>query len=167
MGRESKSARMPVELFDSSISTEKRVELVGRTVNMLARSMISAWVPGWRVGVINVAATDLIEERPERGIKGFIDKPRREDEIDWDVIRELPEDIRAEVMRQYHLSPEKLDVGQSEVKVDSETMEDEEIEWEDDTEEMEDTKETCRICGVRIFSWMTDAHARYHESEQS
>jgi len=158
---------MPVELFDSSISTEKRVELVGRTVNMLARSMISAWVPGWRVGVINVAATDLIEERPERGIKGFIDKPRREDEIDWDVIRELPEDIRAEVMRQYHLSPEKLDVGQSEVMDDSEAMEEEEIEWEDDTEEMEDTKETCRICGVKIFSWMTDAHARYHESEQS
>jgi DNA polymerase iota len=167
MGRESKSARMPVELFDSSIPTEKRVELVGRTVNMLARNIMGGWVPGWRVGVINVAATDLIDERPERGIQGFIDKPRREDEIDWDVIRELPEDIRAEVMRQYHLSPEKLNIGQSEVKVDAEATEDDEMEWEDDTEEMEDTKEKCGICGVRIFSWMTDAHARYHESEQS
>lgn len=162
-GRESKSARMPVELFDMSIPIEKRVELVGRTVNVLAKSMVFGWVPGWRVGVINVAATDLVEERPSRGIQGFIDKPRREDEIDWDVVRELPEDIRAEVMRQYRLSPERLDVSQAEGK-HSEMVE--EDEWDDDTDEMDDTKETCKICGVRIFSWMTDAHARYHDSEQ-
>ena len=162
-GRESKSARMPVELFDMSVPTEKRVELVGRTVNMLAKSMVCGWIPGWRVSVINVAATDLVEERPARGIQGFIDKPRSKDEIDWDVVRELPEDIRAEVLRQYHLSPETLNVG-AEEKVDVEMEED---EWDDDTEEMDDTKETCRICGVRIFSWMTDAHARYHDSEQS
>ena len=165
-GRESKSARMPVELFDMSIPTEKRVEVVGRTVNLLAKSMLFGWAPGWRVGVINVAATDLVEERPSRGIQGFIDKPRKEDEIDWDVIRELPEDIRAEVLRHYHLSPERLDVNQAEGKelFNSEMVE--EDEWDDDTEEMEDTKETCKICGVRIFSWMTDAHARYHDSEQ-
>ena len=167
VGRESKSARTPVELFDMSIPTEKRIELVGRTVNALAKSIIGGWGWGWRVGVINVAATDLMEERPGRGIQRFIDKTRREDEIDWDVIRELPEDIRAEVLRHYHISSQKLDAGQSEMTVDGDVMDEDEIEWEEDTEEMDDTKERCRICGVRIFSWMTDAHARYHDFEKS
>jgi hypothetical protein len=47
------------------------------------------------------------------------------------------------------------------MEVDGE-MED---EWEDgdDAEEMDDTREICSICGVRIYSWMEDAHARYHQ----
>ena len=168
--RESKSARMPVELFDSTIPTERRVESVGRTVNTLAKAMVAGWPAGWKIGVINIAATDLMEEDPGRGIQGFIERSRKEDQIDWGFIRELPEDIRSEVLRQYNLSPEKLD--EPPVKEREERMVDEDHtrhddidnEWDDeDDAEIEDTKETCAICGVRIFSWMTDAHARYHK----
>ena len=50
VARESKSARMPVELFDSTISTERRVESVGRTVNALAKTMVGGmvcWMEDW------------------------------------------------------------------------------------------------------------------------
>jgi len=192
VGRESKTARMPVELFDLTLPTERRIDAVGRIVNALARGMVAGWPADWRVGVINVAATDLMEEMPGKGIQGFIERPKMEDQVDWDVIRELPEDIRAEVMRQYHLSPDRLksespdDIsGDSKVVEDFEEWEDaaevmmmeengnqveqaskEDEEWDDDEgdQDMEDTRETCEICGVRIFTWMRDAHARYHES---
>jgi DNA polymerase iota len=182
--RESKSARMPVELFDLDILAEKRVEIVGRVVNALARGMVAAWSPGWRVGVINVCATELSEEGPGKGIQGFIGRERAEEQVDWDVIRALPEDIRMEVLRQYHLSPEMLKVeeeNEMDVDLDSKfedgneivgmALEENEMEVdvdelddEDDWDDSGDTKQTCSICGVRIFPWMTEAHARYHDS---
>lgn len=157
-GRESKSARMPVELYDLSISKEKRIEIIAKTVNVLARGIIAGWTRGWRVGVINVCATELGEEDPGRGIQGFIGRDNNEI-VDWDVIRELPEDIRNEVLRQYHLSPERLvESTKDTMEVDVEAASDDEMDgWDDD-----DTKETCSICKVKIFSWMTDAHRRYH-----
>jgi DNA polymerase iota len=190
LGRESKSARMPVELFDLTLPTERRVDSVGRIVNMLARGMIAGWPSDWRVGVINVAATDLMENMPGKGIQGFIDRPKMDDQVDWDVIRELPEDIRAEVLRQYHLSPDRLKTESPDEELSDPMIVEETEEWEntkrlevapdfenkveesksdtewddDDGEETEDTKEVCEICGVRIFSWMRDAHARYHDS---
>jgi len=134
--------------------------------------MVAGWPAGWKIGVINIAALDLMEEGPGRGIQGFIERSKKEDQIDWEFIRELPEDIRTEVLRQYRLSPEKLEEapvkGGEEIMVDDDhgRQDDKDDEWDDgDDGEMEDTKETCGICGVRIFSWMTDAHARYHESE--
>lgn len=172
VARESKSARMPVELFDSTISVERRVELIGRTVNTLSKSMVAGWASGWKIGIINIAATELIEEMPGRGIQKFIEKAKREDQIDWGVLRELPADIRVEILQRYHLSPETLEVHKSEVKLEDEMKAegqslDEDNGWDSDEEEieMEDTKEPCSICGVRIFSWMTDAHARYHKSQ--
>ena len=170
LARESKSARMPVDLFDLAIPTERRVESVGRTVNALAKAIVAGWPAGWKIGVINIAATDLTEEIPGRGIQGFIERSKKEDQIDWEFIRELPEDIRTEVLRQHHLPSKQLEgsrVGEEKfmVYVNNEVQDDTDDEWDDgDYGEMEDTKETCGICGVRIFSWMTDAHARYHES---
>ena len=111
-----------------------------------------------------------MEEGPGRGIQGFIERSKKEYQIDWEFIRELPEDIRSEVLRQYHLSPKQLEVsrvGEEKNMVDAnqEGQDDIDDEWDEgDDGEMEDTKEPCGICGVRIFSWMTDAHARYHES---
>ena len=161
--RESKSTRMPVELIDMTLSIEKRVEIVGRATGSLARGMVAGWPPGWKVGIINVAATDLAEQMPGRGIQGLLDKPRLEEEIDWDIIKELPEDIRIEVMKRYHLSPEKLNAMRITKK--EEWMEMDEDDWDDgDDEDVEDTKVTCNICGFKIFVWMTDAHARYHDS---
>jgi DNA polymerase iota len=164
VSRESKSTRMPVELFDLTLNTEKRVEMVTRATSTLAKSMVALWPPGWKVGIINVAATDLGEEMPGRGIQGFIDKPRREEELDWDMISQLPDDIRTEVMKQYHLSPEKLDamaMGRRDEDVEMDDGDD----WDDgDDEDIEDTKEKCDICGARIYSWMSEAHARYHDS---
>jgi len=206
---------MPVELFDTSLSVERRVECVRRVVNSLAKGIIAGWSAGWRVGVINVCATDLMEEGPGRGIQGFIGNGRKNGEIDWDFIRELPEDIRMEVLKQYHLSPDRLmeggSTGNGEVQEAGEEKPDEMVvedweEWEDpeespdmfqikdesldnqkevaddehsektgyveddeewddgDDEEMEDTRSTCDICGVRIYSWMKEAHSRYHGS---
>jgi hypothetical protein len=44
-------------------------------------------------------------------------------------------------------------------------VEDDDEEWDDgDDEEIEDTRSTCDICGVRIYSWMKEAHSRYHGS---
>jgi DNA polymerase iota len=202
VARESKSARMPVELFDLNLPVEKRIECVRRVVNSLAKGIIAGWPSDWRVGVINVCATELMEDMPGRGIQGFIENPRKVEEVDWDVIKELPEDIRMEVMRQYHLSPDLLKED-TPVKVEAEEesrgkaeemvledweewedpreapeisktkedpdmiieMLDEEEEWDDgDDAEMEDTRLTCDICGVRIFSWMEEAHSRYHGS---
>jgi hypothetical protein len=159
---------MPVELFDLKLPTERRVESLGRTLNMLAKTVVSGWPSGWKVGVINVGATDLVEEHPGHGIQGFIERSRKEGQIDWEFIRALPEDIQNEVIRQYGLSHDKLEEetpAQSEegfaIEVDQETTDD---QWDDDGDtEMEDTKETCTICKVKIFSWMTEAHARYHE----
>ena len=167
-GRESKSARMPVELFEVGLSFERRADLVGRAVNSLARSMVSGWSTGWRVGVINIAATELMEERPNPSIQGFIGKSRKDDSIDWEFVNELPEDIRMEVLRQYGLDQPKREDTQDELLNDgsdkdiSEYMEIDEDEWDDGDGEEEDTKEKCSICGARIFLWMTEAHSRYH-----
>jgi len=162
--RESKSTRMPVELIDMTLLVEKRVEMVGRATGSLARAMVAGWSPGWKVGIINVAAADLSEQMPGRGIQGLLDKPRLEEEIDWDIIKELPEDIRIEVMKRYHLSPEKLNAVPI-TKKHAQTEMDEEDDWDDgDDEDEEDSKATCNICGFKIFVWMSDAHARYHDS---
>ena len=164
VSRESKSTRMPVELIDMTLSLEKRVEMVERATGSLARGMVSGWSPGWKVGIINVAATDLVEEMPGRGIRGLLDKPRQEGEIDWDIIKELPEDIRIEVMKRYHLSPERLNAVRITEKEEKMEVDDED-DWDDgDDEDMEDTKATCTVCGLKIFVWMSDAHSRYHDS---
>ena len=178
--RESKSARMPVELFDLTLPNERRVEVIQRSVNTLAKAMIGGWPPDWRVGVINIAATDLMEDVPGYGIQKFIENPRKTEDIDWDVIKELPEDIREEVLERYRLSPDKLRLHEMQAKTahedeemgkmdidEGEPMYDDESEEEwDDVEdgEMEDTKNTCGLCGVRIFSWMREAHERFHQS---
>lgn len=202
VGRESKSARMPVELFDLNLPVERRVECVRRIVNSLAKRIIGGWPSDWRVGVINVCATELMEDLPGRGIQGFIENPRKVEEVDWDVIRELPEDIRLEVLKQYHLSPDLLKQEDIPVKAAKDDPDDEKAEemvvedweeWEDPEEEQggyhineeaseipkeyadedewddaddgeEDTRSACDICGVRIFSWMSEAHSRYHGS---
>ena len=187
--RESKSARIPVELFDLSLPTEKRVEAVLGIVGSLGKHIVAGWAPGWKIGVINVCVTDLVEEKPERGIKGFIGQSRKEEEIDWDFIRELPEDIKMDVLQQYHLSPEKLLVERSveegdgivgeemavegiemdpitlisDVPVDSE-IDDEWDNENDEDGEFDDTRETCEICGCGIYPWMVEAHIRYHQS---
>lgn len=212
VARESKSARMPVELFDSNLSVERRIDCVRRVVNSLAKGIIAGWSAGWRVGVINVCATDLNEEGPGRGIQEFIGNGKKV-EVDWDFIRELPEDIRMEVLRQYHLSPDRLmeegvtadgenqaageeksnemvvedwderedpdesseillrkdeyldikkGVAEDAYSERQEPVEDDD-EWDDgDDSEMDDTRSTCDICGVRIYSWMKEAHLRYH-----
>jgi DNA polymerase iota len=165
ISRESKSARMPVELFDMTLPTERRIEIVGRVTSALARGMVAGWPSGWKVGIINVSATDLVEEMPGPGIQGFINRPRQEEEIDWEIIKELPEDIRTEVIKQYHLSPEKLEATTTETKDEEMDMDDGD-DWDDEEDEdmEEDTKERCDICGLRIFAWMSEAHARYHDS---
>jgi DNA polymerase iota len=179
--RESKSARMPVELFDLTLPKERRVELVLRTVTTLAKTMIGSWPPDWRVGVINIAATDLMEEIPGFGIQKFIANAKKAEveEVDWDFIRELPEDIQEEVLRRYRLSPDKLKSSMEAMDVDPQSVpesEDMKIDgissgetdqsdedWDDvEDGDLEDTKDTCGICGVRIFSWMREAHNLYH-----
>lgn len=174
IARESKSARMPVELFDLTIPREKRAELAARAAIGLAKAMIAGWPAGWKVGVINVAATDLMEDIPGQGIQGFIDR-KKENLLDWDVVSALPEDIRTEVLKQYHLSPDKLErinigikdkmhVEESYSIIDRDEKEEDGEIWDDEDDEMDDTMKICDICGIRIFHWMTEAHTRYHKS---
>ena len=177
VARESKSARMPVELFDTYLSVERRVECVRRVVNSLAKGIIAGWSAGWRVGVINVCATELMEEGPGKGIQGFKQyhlSPARlmeggstaNGEVQ-DEGEENPDEMVVEDWEEWEDPDESPDIfkAKDEYPDTEKEVEDDDEEWDDgDDEEIEDTRSTCDICGVRIYSWMKEAHSRYHGS---
>lgn len=113
--RVSKQTRMPVEIFDLTKSRATRATSLTATLGSLYRAMIQQYGDkGQGLNLINIAALDLAATKPAAALETFFgsgaakgqqQQSKKDAEyggaIDLDMLRELPEDIRREVAKQY------------------------------------------------------------------
>lgn len=107
--RTSKQSRMPVEVFDLSLSRSQRATALAATLEGLRRSMIATHGDrGEGINLINIAALDLVKQKPAASIGALFANGNgkgkgkgKEVVIDKDFLESLPLEIRKEVMAQY------------------------------------------------------------------
>ncbi|EJT97868.1 DNA/RNA polymerase [Dacryopinax primogenitus] len=224
--RESRSAPLPVPVFDLDIPrTERAQGLIRQPLAGLAKQILDKGgepVEKYEFSIINIAVTNLQTTTPTKAINAFFaaspwdkqenkrirhsheakepassngSKRRRRTlppDIDINMIKELPADIRDEVVREYGIiefeePPSKIikrdvtehtleladDVNQASATPESNTVADGKKlssvleSMSDDgcwTSDDDDKKAMtpCTLCGAVIFDWSMAAHMTYH-----
>lgn len=153
--RISRQGKMPVEVFDLSLSRKERAQILTQNLESILKSIFaSEGNKGQGLNLINIAALDLSPNRPSRAIGGYFKNgsPVKEERtsissmvrelpsIDLAFLRELPAELRAEVAREYNITLDDLD---EEEGVDS---------------------VKCQWCDQLQNSWLQHDHTRWPQS---
>jgi DNA polymerase iota len=165
--RTSKQTRMPVEVFDLSLSRSQRATALAATLEGLRRSLIATHGDrGEGINLINIAALDLVKQKPAASIGALFANGNangkgkgKEVVIDEDFLNSLPPDIRKEVMAQYgyvstHGTTASTDGATSEINNDVEPNDIDGLAGgEDDEDEL-----ICDKCGSVQEAWLQHDH---------
>lgn len=112
--RVSRQTRMPVEIFDLSVSREIRARRLAGSCEALFRTILAQeGNKGQGLHLINIAALELSVNRPAASIGGFLTSTKTDKDIaqapppppiDIKFLLELPSEIRAEVAEEYGIN---------------------------------------------------------------
>lgn len=153
--RISRQGKMPVEIFDLSLSRKQRAHILAQNLELILKAIFASESnKGQGLNLINIAALDLSSNRPSKAIGGYFENgsPVKGEKasnsftapelpnIDLTFLRELPADLRAEVAMEYNLSLKEFD---DEENVDS---------------------VMCQWCGQSQNSWLQHDHDRWPRS---
>ncbi|KAH8916774.1 DNA/RNA polymerase [Atractiella rhizophila] len=116
-GRESKGARLGIEVFDKERPLSERAELVWKsTLKRVVEGMTKGKEKESLV-IINVAVTDLTKECPGRGIQSLLAHPPpakvkaepSSTTIDFEMLKELPKEIQDELIKEHGIKKRDLE----------------------------------------------------------
>lgn len=169
--RVSKQTKMPVEIFELEQPREIRAGAIEKACRGLLRALIGGDdVVGDGMNLINIAALDLSEKRPQRALGSFFalstaaevkprqDGPSQAAEIDEGFLASLPPELREEIAREYGIglasAPVKMTAADGFDVVTDSTVKG----------KGKDTAELgliCPTCGEVMQVWMQHDHETY------
>ncbi|PWN22756.1 DNA/RNA polymerase [Microstroma glucosiphilum] len=162
--RTSKQTRMPVEVFDLSLSRSQRATALAATLEGLRRSMIATHGDrGEGINLINIAALDLVKQKPAASIGALFANGNgkgkgKEVVIDEEFLRSLPPEIRKEVMDQYGHVPTDITAASADEKYSGvgDVIEPNDEDVHNGGEEEEEL--ICDKCGAVQEAWLQHDH---------
>ncbi|SPO22392.1 related to DNA Polymerase iota (POLI) [Ustilago trichophora] len=184
--RVSKQTKMPVEIFELDQPRDVRAAAIAKACRGLLRALIGGDdVVGDGMNLINIAALELSEKRPQRALGSFfapdvsaekaakVDKmtvvpeeaPGRED-IDEEFLASLPPELRDEIAREYgiHLPPATI-VAEAEegpaVSLANCIELPGNAQSKGKSKAISSAALTCSICGEDMVVWMQHDHELY------
>lgn len=170
--RVSKQTKMPVEIFELNQSKEIRAAAIAKACRGLLRALIGGDdVVGDGMNLINIAALELSDKRPQRALGSFFasasmaveDKPARHmvtgsAEIDEDFLASLPPELRDEIASEYgiNLASTALvrDGGDANKPIHHAVD-------KGKGQAVPKVGLTCSICGEAMEIWMQHDHEQY------
>ncbi|KAJ1034507.1 hypothetical protein NDA18_001364 [Ustilago nuda] len=163
--RVSKQTKMPVEIFDLQQSREVRAAAIAKTCRGLLRALIGGDdVVGDGMNLINIAALELSEKRPQRALGSFftgkekvteVDQGEEKKEIDESFLASLPPELREEIAREYG-----IDIV-SDVPPKGGFVEQAETNGKAKAKATTAEGLACNVCGEEMQVWMQHDHELY------
>ncbi|KAJ1591157.1 hypothetical protein NDA11_006574 [Ustilago hordei] len=163
--RVSKQTKMPVEIFDLQQSREVRAAAIAKTCRGLLRALIGGDdVVGDGMNLINIAALELSEKRPQRALGSFftgkekvtkVDQGEEKEEIDESFLASLPPELREEIAREYG-----IDIV-SDVPPKGGFVEQAETNGKGNAKATTAEGLACNVCGKEMQVWMQHDHELY------
>jgi DNA polymerase iota len=181
--RVSRQARMPVEIFDLSVSRDHRARKLAGSCESLFRTIIAQdGNKGQGLHLINIAALDLSVYRPATSIGEFFhatqDVVSRSSSahpfptsaslppvnVDVKFLLELPDDIRAEVAEEYGINLHEFIAASQEMPEHAEALMQDAISTSQQSQRAAMTPSTaieCSHCRKPMLSWLQHDHDRW------
>ncbi|GAC96951.1 hypothetical protein PHSY_004535 [Pseudozyma hubeiensis SY62] len=170
--RVSKQTKMPVEIFELDQPREVRAAAIAKACKGLLRALIGGDdVVGDGMNLINIAALELSEKRPQRALGSFFaagpmpandhGRIKEKAKLDESFLASLPSDLREEIALEYGIDlASSGEVGAA-------------VELADATEVAKDKGKSkaattaglvCSVCGDGMEIWMQHDHEEYPDS---
>ncbi|KAJ9477437.1 hypothetical protein PHBOTO_000999 [Pseudozyma hubeiensis] len=170
--RVSKQTKMPVEIFELDQPREVRAAAIAKACKGLLRALIGGDdVVGDGMNLINIAALELSEKRPQRALGSFFAAGpiptnsrggfEEKAELDESFLASLPSELREEIALEYG-----IDLASSDAITGI-------VEMADATENAEDKGKSravptaglvCSVCGDGMEIWMQHDHEEYPDT---
>lgn len=161
--RVSKQTKMPVEIFDLDQPREVRAAAIAKACKGLLRGLIGGDdVVGDGMNLINIAALELSEKRPQRALGSFFagkekQKEEAKGEIDEGFLASLPPELREEIAREYGIIAAESCASGS--KKEARELNGRGDKGKAKAKVVEGLE--CKVCGEGMQVWMQHDHDLY------
>lgn len=174
--RVSKQTKMPVEIFDLEVSMDVRAAAIAKACRGLLRTLIGGDdVVGDGMNLINIAALELSERRPQRALGSFfapeakVQKTEGGDQagagkVDEAFLATLPSELRDDIAREYGLilPPQPISPSvASATEAQDESRETAGQKGKGKAKAVSHEGLFCRTCGEEMQVWMQHDHELY------
>ena len=154
----SKSAIMPVEIFDSKLQIKEKASILSSSLKSSTREIVSKMGIKWACNIIGITANNMKREITAQSIYSSLETMRNRLPYDPEVFDKLPPDIQEEILGHYDANRGSKQV----VNVPDDASYEESA-----TVEHVEGNLICTECGISMFEWMIPLHRQFHIDSDS